>query len=81
MIALLTLLVAVIAYFTWRISVAMWRMNNMFGVVMDAIFKISSRTDMGADEMRKTLESVSQTFIREFGVDAYKDTTGQASAS
>jgi len=78
MIVVLTILVAVIAYFTWRISVAMWRMNNMFGVVMDAIFKISSRTDMGADEIRKTLESVPQTFIREFGVDAYKHVTGQA---
>ena len=48
-----------------------------FGVMMDAVFKISSRTDMGADEIRKTLESVPQTFIREFGVDAYKHVTGQ----
>jgi hypothetical protein len=78
MIVFLIVLVAVIAYFTWRISVAMWRLNNMFGVVMDAVFKISSRTDMRADEMRKTLESVSQTFIRDFGVDAYKHVTGQA---
>ena len=57
MIVLLTVLVAVIAYFTWRVSVAMWRLNNMFGVMMDAVFKISSRTDMGADEIRKTLET------------------------
>jgi hypothetical protein len=78
MIVFLTLLVAIIAYFTWRVSVAMWRLNNMFGVVMDAVFKISSRTDMGADEMRQTLESVSHTFIREFGVDAYKHVAGQA---
>jgi hypothetical protein len=78
MIVVLTILVAVIAYFTWRTSVAMWRLNNMFGVIMDAVFKITSRTDMGADEMRKTLESVSQTFIRDFGVDAYKHVTGQA---
>ena len=78
MIVFLTVLVAVTAYFTWRISVAMWRLNNMVGVVMDAVFKISSRTDMGADEIRKTLESVSQTFIRDFGVDACKHVTGQA---
>jgi hypothetical protein len=77
-IVILTILVAVVAYFTWRISVAMWRLNNMFGVVMDAIFKISARTDMGVDEIRKTLESVPQTFIREFGIDAYKHVTGQA---
>ena len=77
MIVLLTILVAIIAYFTWRLSVGIWRINNMLGVVMDATFKISSRTDMGADEIRKTFESVSHTFISDFGVDAYNHFTRQ----
>jgi hypothetical protein len=77
MMVLLTILVAVVAYFTWRMSVAIWRINNMLGVVMDAIFKISSRTDMGADEIRKTLEGVSDEFVSNFGVDAYKHVTRQ----
>jgi hypothetical protein len=75
MMVLLTILVAVIAYFTWRMSVAIWRINNMLGVVMDAMFKISSRTDMGTDEIRKTLEGVSDAFVSNFGVDAYKHVT------
>ncbi len=77
MMVLLTVLVAIIAYFTWRMSVAIWRINNMLGVVMDAMFKISSRTDMGTDEIRKTLESVSDAFVSNFGVDAYKHVTRQ----
>ena len=77
MIVLLTILVAIIAYFTWRTSIAIWRINNMLGVVMDAIFKISSRTDMGADEIRETLKTVSQAFVSNFGTDAYKQVTGQ----
>lgn len=78
MMVLLTILVAVVAYFTWRISVAIWTINNMLGVVVDAFFKISSHPDMGADEIRKTLESVSHRFANDFGIDAYKHVTGQA---
>lgn len=75
MIVLLTIFVTIIAYFTWRLSVGIWRINNMLGAVMEAIFKISSRTDMGVDEIRKTLESVSHVFISDFGVDAYNQFT------
>jgi hypothetical protein len=39
--------------------------------------KISSRTDMGVDEIRKTRESVSHAFISDFGVDAYNHFTRQ----
>jgi hypothetical protein len=75
MIVILPIFVTIIAYFTWRLSVGIWRINNMFGVVMDAIFKISSHTDMGVDEIGKTLESVSHAFISDFGVDAYNHFT------
>lgn len=77
MIVLLTILVAVIVYFTWRISIAVWRLNNMLGVVLDALFKISSRTDMGMEEIRNTLGNVTHTFIKEFGPEAYKQATEQ----
>jgi hypothetical protein len=77
MIVILTIFVAIIAYFTWRTFVGICRINNLLGVVLDAIFKISSRTDMGVDEIRKTLESVSHAFISDFGVDAYNHSTRQ----
>jgi hypothetical protein len=66
MIVVLTILVAIIGYFTWRTSVAIWRINNMLGVVMDAMLKLSSRTDTDMDEVRRTLENVSRTFAVQF---------------
>lgn len=66
MIVVLAIAICIIAYFTWRISVAILRLNNMLGAVLDAILNIAGASpQLGADEMRQILKGVAETFYKE----------------